>query len=181
MQEMNITKTKGCRFWVGRRSLRRSCWQWQFELVWDGIHTILSDGQIAAAQAVQESQNADSANNNSTTDNNPTNSGINNHNNNNNVRGSPTVSLLTADDNRTSKYRKSPATMMTEASLLSKEEALKEAENFKADDWGLERRDATPETGCWVASGRVQEWDTSVASRERKQHQSVIWFYILNK
>jgi hypothetical protein len=135
MQEMNITKTKGCRIWVGRRSLRQSCWQWQFELVWDGIHTILSDGQIAAAQAVQESQNADSANNNSTTDNttgnehNPTNSGINNHNNNNNVRGSPTVLLLTADDNSTSKYRKSPATMMAEASLLSKEEALKEAEN----------------------------------------------------
>jgi hypothetical protein len=108
----------------------------QEALVLDGINNILSGGQIAAAQAVQESQSAGAATNNNTADNtnsnenNTTNSRINS-NNNNNVRGSPTVSLLTADDNSASKYRKSPATMMAEASLLSQEAALKEADNLK--------------------------------------------------
>jgi hypothetical protein len=109
----------------------------QEAVVLDRINNILSGGQIAAARAVQDSQNAravqDSQNAGSATNNNMADNTTVNENNatNNNVRGSPTVSLLTADDNSTSKYRKSPATMMAEASLLSQEAALKEADNLK--------------------------------------------------
>jgi hypothetical protein len=63
-------------------------------------------------------------------ENNPTSPGSNN-NNNNNIRGSLTVSLLTADDNSTGKCKKSLATMTAEVSLLSQEAALKEADNLK--------------------------------------------------
>ena len=105
-------------------------------IVLDGINTILAGGQIAAARAIQESQNAgsttnNSANNNTTGNDNNPNTTESNTNNNNNIRGSPTVSLLTADDNSTGKLKRSPATMMAEASLLSQEAALKEADNLK--------------------------------------------------
>jgi cell wall-associated NlpC family hydrolase len=126
----------------------------QEAVVLDRINNILSGGQIAAARAVQDSQNAravqDSQNAGSATNNNMADNTTVNENNatNNSVRGSPTVSLLTADDNSTSKYRKSPATMMAEASLLSQEAALKEADNLKNMIGVQKEENATMETRC---------------------------------
>jgi hypothetical protein len=48
------------------------------------------------------------------------------------LRGSPVTSLLTIEDDANSKLWKSPATMMAEASVLSQQAALKEADNLKS-------------------------------------------------
>jgi hypothetical protein len=115
-------------------------------IVLDRINTILAGGQIAAARVVQENQNAGNTTNNTTgNENNPTNAG---RNNNNNIRGSRTISLLTAKDNITGKYKKSPATTMAEANLLSQETALKEADDLKQmievqkEEMQLQKQDA---------------------------------------
>jgi hypothetical protein len=47
---------------------------------------------------------------------------------------------------------------MAEASLLSQEAALKEADNLKNMIGVQKEENATMETRCWVASGRAQEW-----------------------
>ncbi len=70
----------------------------------DRINTILAGEQIAAAQAVQESENAASTTNNTTGhENHPTT--VESNKNKSNIRASPTVLLLTADDRSTGKYK----------------------------------------------------------------------------
>jgi hypothetical protein len=76
----------------------------QEAIMLDRINTILAGEQIAAAQAVQESENAASTTNNTTGhENHPTT--VESNKNKSNIRASPTVLLLTADDRSTGKYK----------------------------------------------------------------------------
>jgi hypothetical protein len=70
---------------------------------------------------------------------------------------------------------------MAEASLLSQEAALKEADNLKNMIGVQKEENATMETRCWVASGGAQEWDDSVKSGERKQNCTTLGYSNLER
>jgi hypothetical protein len=102
----------------------------QEAIVLEGINVIMSGGEINAADSnnnpvlTEERNGLRGSKERGVNDNdrNQDRSGL---------RGSPVASLLTIDDDTNSKLRKSPATMMAEASVLSQQAALKEADNLK--------------------------------------------------
>jgi hypothetical protein len=119
----------------------------QEALVLEGINVIMSGGEINAAHSNNNPVvNEERSVNNNDNDRNRDRNGLrgskecsindndrNDHNRDRNgLRGSPVASLLTMEDDTNRKLRKSPATMMVEASVLSQQAALKEADNLKS-------------------------------------------------
>jgi len=112
----------------------------QEAVVLEGINILMAGGEInSPAETSTETRNNErtsrsidtdrSSNNNDTDRNSTNNNGNNRSRERSSIRASPTASLLTVDDDVSSK-RKSPATMMAEASVLAQQAAMKEAENL---------------------------------------------------
>ena len=102
----------------------------QEAIVLEGINVIMSGGEINAADSNNNPVLTEERNGLRGSEE----RGVNDNDRNQDrsgLRGSPVASLLTIDDDTNSKLRKSPATMMAEASVLSQQAALKEADNLK--------------------------------------------------
>jgi hypothetical protein len=119
----------------------------QEALVLEGINVIMSGGEINAAHSnnnpvVNKERSVNKNDNDHNGDRNGSRGSeecsVNDSDRNdcnqdrNGLRGSPVASLLTMEDDTNSKLRKSPATMMAGASVLSQQAALKEADDLKS-------------------------------------------------
>ncbi len=90
----------------------------------EGINCVLNGEPVITAAAVSAATAADDVLLDTSI------SVNNNKNNNNNPRMSPTLSLRSTGTDDDTKSKKSPALMMAEASLLSQQAALKDADNL---------------------------------------------------